>query len=102
MMNRKAMTPQEVQKKLEYFCAYQERCHQEVDKKLTAFLQSYRQKQEIKSALMEGGFLDEGRFAIAFAGGKFRQKKWGKKKIVQQLKIRKISETNIRMALKTI
>lgn len=98
-------TPPDIQsvlKKLEYFCSYQERCHSEVDQKLASFPISFREKQEIKTTLIERGFLNEGRFATTFAGSKFRQKKWGKIKIVRELKFRKISEANIRLALRQI
>lgn len=101
-MKKVPLDMQQVLQKLEYFCSYQERCHAEVDKKLAGFTLTYRQKQELKALLIERGFLDEGRFARQFAGGKFRQKKWGKRRIVQELQGRKISEINIRLALREI
>lgn len=52
--------------------------------------------------LIEEGFLNEERFAIQFAGGHFRQKKWGRVKIVYELRQKKISEANIKKALEEL
>ena len=46
--------------------------------------------------------LNETRFAQSFARGKFRIKKWGKNRIVRELKFRNITEYNIKIALKEI
>ncbi len=53
-------------------------------------------------ALIETNFLNEERFALAFAGGKFRQKGWGKVKIIRELKLRKISDYCIKAGLMEI
>lgn len=52
--------------------------------------------------LLQHNFLNETRFAQAFARGKFRTKKWGKQRIVRELKFREISKYNITLALKEI
>ena len=52
--------------------------------------------------LIENDYLDESRFAKVFTGGKFRIKKWGKIRIIRELKYRKISDYNIKLALKEI
>lgn len=85
--------------KAEAYCAYQERCQQEVRDKLYD-LGLY--SDEVESAIAElisNNFINEERFAKAFAGGKFRIKKWGRVKIKQELKFRKLSEYCIRKGL---
>lgn len=52
--------------------------------------------------LIQNNYLNEERFAKTFARGKFRIKKWGKNRIVRELKFRKVSEYAIRVALKEI
>ena len=44
-------------------------------------------------------YLDEERFAIAFAGGKFRMNQWGMGKIKQALKLKQVSAYSINKAL---
>lgn len=101
-MNQKVFTVDEIKKKLEYYCAYQDRCHQEVEKKLLEFRLIPEARELILIHLIQNDFLNEQRFAQSFARGKFRIKKWGRKRIVQELKFRNISEYNIKSALKEI
>ena len=102
MQKKTSFTLQEAQKKLEYYCAYQERCHWEVERKLKA-LEIIPEAQElIITKLIEENYLNESRFAQSFARGKFNIKKWGKQRILRELKARKISEYNIKLALKEI
>jgi len=101
-MSQKVFTVDEIKKKLEYYCAYQDRCHQEVEKKLLEFRLIPEARELILIHLIQNDFLNEGRFAHSFARGKFRIKKWGRKRIVQELKFRNISEYNIKSALKEI
>lgn len=93
---------EDAQKKLEYYCTYQERCHQEVTRKLQQLQVPFRDHGEIIARLIADDFLNETRFAIHFAGGKFRTKKWGKERIELELKQRAISAWNIRNALAQI
>ena len=65
-------------KKAEYYCNYQERSHQEVREKLYSFKLYSNQVEQIIAQLIEEDFLNEERFAVQFAGGKFRIKAWGK------------------------
>jgi len=67
------------------YCAYQERSHQEVKNKLYEFGLYSSEVDETLSRLITEGFLNEERFAKAFAGGKFRMKKWGRLKIQNKL-----------------
>ena len=84
------------------YCAYQERSHYEVREKLYGWGLWKKDVEEILSRLITEGFLNEERFAIAFAGGKFRMKKWGRIRIAAELKKRKVSEYCIRRALEEI
>jgi len=97
-----SFTLQEAQKKLEYYCAYQERCHWEVEQKLEDLQMISEAQEVIISKLIKENYLNESRFAQSFARGKFNIKKWGKQRIVRELKARKISEYNIKLALKEI
>lgn len=96
------MTTKEALQKLEHFCAYQDRCHDEVVSKLYALKMSADEIDIIIVKLIEDNFLNETRFACSFARGKHRIKHWGKIRIVNELKIRHISTANINLALKEI
>lgn len=85
--------------KAEHFCAYQERSQQEVRDKLYTYGIYPTEVEEIISELIEANFLNEGRFANAFALGKFRMKSWGKYKIKQALKQKRVGDNLIKKAL---
>jgi regulatory protein len=88
--------------KIRQYCVYQERSHKEVKEKLYTF-GLYKQEVELLlSELIETDYLNEERFAIAFAGGKFRMKQWGKIKIKYELKQKQVSEYCIKKALASI
>lgn len=95
-------TIKEALQKLEHFCAYQERCHDEVVAKLYSLKMTRDEIDSIVVQLIEGNFLNETRFACSFARGKHRIKHWGKIRITNELKARNISSTNITLALKEI
>ncbi|WP_298513535.1 regulatory protein RecX [uncultured Kordia sp.] len=88
--------------KLQQFCAYQDRCHKEVVEKLQKMNMIPEAIDLIVSELIQDNFLNEERFAKSFARGKFRIKKWGRLRIVRELKFRNISKYNIDTALKEI
>ena len=92
----------EVIQKMEYYCGYQERCHTEVIQKLYAFSLSEHERDEVVVHLIEHNFLNEERFAKLFSISKFHQKKWGTKRIANELKQRHISDYLIRIGLKEI
>jgi len=92
----------EAQKVLEKYCAYQERCHKDVKDKLKTMRMIPETIDVIIAHLIEQNYLNEERFAKAFARGKFRIKKWGKNRIVRELKFREISKYSIDSALKEI
>jgi len=95
-------TVNEATKKIEHYCAYQDRCHKEVVSKLKDMGMIPIAVDQIISKLIQDNFLNEERFAKSFARGKFSIKKWGKKRIVSELKQRSISKYNITSALKEI
>ena len=101
-MQKKIFTVDEIKKKLENYCIYQDRCHKEVEQKLKEFNLIDQAREMILLSLMKDNFLNEERFAKSFARGKFRIKKWGKKRITNELKYRDISNYNIKTALKEI
>ena len=88
-----------LKEKLEYFCGYQDRCCKEVEKKMKIMRIEGQDKCNLLKHLIEYGFLDEKRFSENFARGKYRIKKWGRIKIVQELKRRNISQSNINYGL---
>jgi regulatory protein len=88
--------------KIEFFCSYQERCHEEVVSKLYSMKMDSDEIDQIMAHLISSNFLNEGRFACSFARGKHRIKHWGKIRITNELKFRKISQTLINTALKEI
>ena len=102
MQKKNVFTVDEIKKKLEYYCVYQDRCHQEVEKKLQEYQLIPEAREKILLHLFQENFLNEERFSKSFARGKFRIKKYGKQRIVKELKYRGISAYNIKTALKEI
>jgi regulatory protein len=96
------LTREEAFLKATAFCAYQERCRQEVREKLHSYELPDSDVDDIMEKLEKDKFLSDERFARAFAGGKFRLKKWGRLKIRQELKMRAIPEAYIRKSLEEI
>ena len=99
---QKTYTIVEAQKNMENYCAYQERCHKEVKEKLYKMKMIPQVVDQIVVHLINENYLNEVRFAKAFARGKFRIKKWGKNRIIRELKFREISKYSIESALKEI
>lgn len=92
----------EIVRKIEYYCAYQERSHKEVRYKLVELGSRGEDLEEILAYLITQNFLNEERFAQSFARGKFYHKKWGKKKITKELKYKGVSPYLINKGLKEI
>lgn len=101
-ISQKQLTPEAAYLKIQSWCAYQERAQQEVRDKLYEYGIHKADVEQIISKLIGENFLNEERFAIAYAGGKFRIKKWGKIKIKSELRLRKVSDYCIIKALKQI
>lgn len=99
---KKNLTKEQALQKLKHYCAYQERCHKEVRDKLYELGVWKKDQDEIIATLIEEKYLDEERFAIAYAGGKFRIKRWGKVKIRHALQQKQVSVYSINKALKSI
>ena len=92
-------TKEEALVKLLHYCAYQDRCHNEVRTKLLSLKIYGDLLEEIMSDLIDEDFLNEERFAKNFARGKFRMKQWGKVRIQRELKLKGISNYSIRKAM---
>ena len=102
MLYKKYLTKDQALQKLKHYCAYQERCHNEVKEKLYNLGVWKKEHDEIIATLIEENYLNEERFAIAFAGGRFRIKQWGRVKIKYELKQKQVSDYCIRKALAAI
>ena len=98
----KSYTIEEALSKLQKYCAYQDRCHKEVEQKLKQMRMIPEAIEIIVVALIEDNHLNEERFAKAFVRGKFSIKKWGKRRLERELKQRHISDWNIKNAMKEI
>ncbi|HAY89604.1 MAG TPA: RecX family transcriptional regulator [Bacteroidetes bacterium] len=95
-------TPSQAKSKIAKFCAYQERCHQEVRDKLYGYGLAKEDVELLIYELIQHDFLNEERFAIAYVRGKFIHKKWGRNKIRMELKKRKISDYCIKKGMQEI
>ena len=102
MKPTKVYSVEEAKRKLEHYCSYQERCHKEINQKLQSMNMIPQAIDMIIVHLLDHNFLNEERFATAYARGKFRIKKWGKYRITRELRQREITKTLITSALKQI
>lgn len=99
MKPAKTYTVKEALQAVSRYCVYQDRCHQEVEQKLKSMNMIPEARAQIISELIKDDFLNEERFAMNFVRGKFNQKGWGKIKIKQELKRRRISDYLLQKAL---
>ena len=102
MPSQTSYNVKEATKKMEGYCTYQERCHKEVVSKLKEMRMIPEAIDQIVTHLIKENYLNEERFAQSFARGKFKIKKWGRNRIVSELKQRNITQYNINIALKEI
>lgn len=102
MIRRPSLTIEQALQKARHYCAYQDRCHSEVKEKLYSFGLWKKDVEEALSRLIEDNYLNEERFAIQFAGGRFRLKKWGRVKIRYELKQKQVGDYCIKKALASI
>lgn len=99
---KKVYTINQAYTKAARYCAYQERTQQEVREKIYAYGLYSDEAEEVIARLIEDNFINEERFAQAFAGGKFRLKKWGRAKIEHALREKGISDYCVRKGLEQI
>ena len=88
--------------KIEHFCSYQERCHEEVVAKLRTMKMELEEIDQVMVHLIAENFINEERFSCSFARGKHRIKHWGKIRISNELKYKKITQSLINKALQEI
>ena len=100
--NSEALTPEKARLKIFRFCSYQERSHNEVRQKLSQYGLRQSDVELIITELITAGFLNEERFARAYAGGKFRMKKWGRIKIQNELEFRGLTKNCIKSGMQEI
>ncbi|MBA3674918.1 MAG: RecX family transcriptional regulator [Chitinophagaceae bacterium] len=98
----KKLTKEQALPKIKLYCAYQERCHKEVKEKLYSLGLYKKDVEQLISQMIEENYLNEERFAIQYAGGKFRMNKWGRIKIKHALRQKQVSDYSIKKALKEI
>jgi regulatory protein len=101
-MYRKILSKEEALQKLKHFCGYQERCHSEVKEKLYSLGIRKTDHDDLVATLIEENYLNEERFAIQFAGGRYRVKNWGRKKIMFALREKQVNDYSIKKALQQI
>ncbi len=99
---QQSFSKEQALQKLKHYCGYQERCHQEAKDKLYGFGLHKNDVEQLISTLIEENYLNEERFAIQYAGGKFRMNEWGKIKIRHALQQKRVSEYCIKKGLKEI
>jgi len=102
MISNKTYTVEEALLKLQNYCSYQERCHQEVRQKLIGMRMIPEAIDQIIVHLLEYNFLNEERFAKTYVSGKFRIKKWGRRRLTLELKKKNVGKFNINQALNEI
>ena len=95
MQNNKVYTIKEATERIQSYCAIQDRCQSDVERKMKEWGISDEIIENIVTDLILDKFVNEERFSESFCRGKFRIKRWGKVKIKNELKIRKISENCI-------
>jgi regulatory protein len=102
MFHPKEFSRDQALKKARHYCSYQERSHQELKEKLYSFGLRKNEVEEIIATLTQEDYLNEQRFAEAFAGGKFQMKNWGKGKIRFELQKKKLSPYCIKKGMAQI
>ncbi|WP_242092191.1 regulatory protein RecX [Aestuariivivens sediminicola] len=99
MPEKKSYTVAEATRRLEHYCAYQERCHKEVREKLRDLHMIPEAIDHIMVHLINHNYLNETRFAKAYVSGKFKMKAWGKRRLGAELLKKDISRSIINEAI---
>lgn len=102
MFQKNKLTKNQALEKIKNYCSYQERCHREVKDRLYSYGLAKNEVEEIVAEIIDNNYLNEERFGVQFAGGKFRMKQWGRKKIQYELKQKGVNSYIIKIALKEI
>lgn len=87
---------------LKSYCAIQERCSDDIVTKMKSWRITNKNQNKILGILIEDDFINDKRYSKSFCRGKFRIKKWGKIKIVNELKRKNINPTTIISSLNEI
>lgn len=101
-MQQKNIGTERALQKIKHYCSYQERSHREVKEKLYSFGLYKDEVESLLSQMIEENYLNEERYAVAFAGGKFKVRQWGRIKIKYELKQKRVSEYCIKKGLASI
>lgn len=101
-MYKKYLSKEQAIQKLRQYCGYQERSHSDVREKLFHLGVTRSWHDEIIATLVTDNYLNEERFAIQYAGGKFRINQWGREKIKQELRRKQVSDYCLKKALNQI
>ena len=101
-MYKKRLTKEQVLQKLRFYCRYQQRCQSEIRQKLFELGINKKDHDELINELVKENCVNEERFAMAFASGRFKMKQWGRKKIQRGLKEKKVSDDVAQKALEQI
>lgn len=83
-------------------CSKKEYCRSDIRQKLKKLEVPPEESDRIIDQLVQKRFIDENRFASFYARDKFRFNKWGKLKIIQQLKQKNIPSALIEEAVKNL
>jgi len=87
---------------LKSYCAIQERCSNDIVTKMKSWQITNKNQNKILEILIQEDFINDKRYSKSFCRGKFRIKKWGKIKIVNELKRKNINPTTIISSLNEI
>ena len=101
-MYRKRLTKEQALQKLRFYCRYQQRCQSEIKQKLFELGIDKKDHDALMAELIKEDCLNDERFAVAFVSGRFRLKQWGRKKIQQGLKGKRVSDEIAQKALEQI
>ena len=101
-MYRKRLTKEQALQKLRFYCRYQQRCQSEIKQKLFELGINSKDHDELIGELIKENCLNDERFAAAFVSGRFKMKQWGRKKIQNGLKEKRVSDEIAQRALEQI
>ncbi len=101
-LDKRPQDQMEALDRLERLCAYRDRCEQELRQRLKEWAIQGEEADQIIESLADNDFLSEKRFAQSYCRGKFRYKRWGRNKILRELKSRNLSQRNIDLGMAEI